>query len=251
MDEMTIPFLGPERVARQDPFGDLLRSGARLAAGSDWAVSSANPLWRIHTAVTRTLPAGCGEPWKEMSPPSTPPWTRGSPPRGHRGRGARRRRVRPKLCQCGRQRARAGDNWLMRDKPEAPGGDDRDPLADLRERLARMPAGHPSSPDYRPAQEPADGSDRGGEGDGLGGEESAGDGEAAGETAAGAEREPEGPHRPGAPRPEDTGRGRPDQPRPRGQGSGLPRPGEPYRPWFSSGDGPQPWFSPESGDRSA
>ena len=44
MDELTIPFLGPERAARQYPFGDLLRAGARLAAGSDWAVSSANPL---------------------------------------------------------------------------------------------------------------------------------------------------------------------------------------------------------------
>ena len=44
MDELTIPFIGPERAARQYLFGDLLRSGARLAAGSDWAVSSANPL---------------------------------------------------------------------------------------------------------------------------------------------------------------------------------------------------------------
>ena len=58
MDELTIPFLGPQRARRQYPFGDLLRSGARLAAGSDWAVSSANPLWGIHTAVTRTLPRG-------------------------------------------------------------------------------------------------------------------------------------------------------------------------------------------------
>ena len=62
MDELTIPFLGAERAMRQYPFGDLLRSGAMLAAGSDWAVSSANPLWGIHTAVTRTLPPGAGEP---------------------------------------------------------------------------------------------------------------------------------------------------------------------------------------------
>ncbi|MEU5539148.1 amidohydrolase, partial [Streptomyces sp. NPDC020362] len=33
MDELTIPFLGPERAAWQYPFGALLRSGARLAAG--------------------------------------------------------------------------------------------------------------------------------------------------------------------------------------------------------------------------
>ena len=62
MDELTIPFLGPQRAARQYPFGALLRSGARLAAGSDWAVSSANPLWGVHVAVNRTLPPGEGEP---------------------------------------------------------------------------------------------------------------------------------------------------------------------------------------------
>jgi hypothetical protein len=56
MDELTIPFLGTERAARQYPFGDLLRAGARLAAGSDWAVSSANPLEGIHVAVNRALP---------------------------------------------------------------------------------------------------------------------------------------------------------------------------------------------------
>jgi predicted amidohydrolase YtcJ len=65
MDELTIPFLGPQRARRQYPFGDLLRSGARLAAGSDWAVSSANPLWGIHTAVTRTLPPAAAGPGTE------------------------------------------------------------------------------------------------------------------------------------------------------------------------------------------
>jgi predicted amidohydrolase YtcJ len=56
MDELTIPFLGPERAARQYPFASLLQAGARLAAGSDWAVSSANPLEGIHVAVNRALP---------------------------------------------------------------------------------------------------------------------------------------------------------------------------------------------------
>ena len=60
MDELTIPFIGPERAARQYLFGDLLRSGARLAAGSDWAVSSANPLRAVHVAVNRTLPGAVG-----------------------------------------------------------------------------------------------------------------------------------------------------------------------------------------------
>jgi len=60
MDELTIPFIGPERTQRQYVFGDLLRSGARLAAGSDWAVSSANPLRAIHVAVNRSLPGATG-----------------------------------------------------------------------------------------------------------------------------------------------------------------------------------------------
>jgi predicted amidohydrolase YtcJ len=53
MDERTIPFLGPERTTWQYPFASLLRSGARLAAGSDWPVSSANPLLEIELGVTR------------------------------------------------------------------------------------------------------------------------------------------------------------------------------------------------------
>ncbi|HTX81478.1 MAG TPA: amidohydrolase [Streptosporangiaceae bacterium] len=60
MDELTIPFIGPERTARQYVFGDLMRSGARLAAGSDWAVSSANPLRAIHVAVNRSLLGASG-----------------------------------------------------------------------------------------------------------------------------------------------------------------------------------------------
>ena len=60
MDDLTIPFIGPERTQRQYVFGDLLRSGARLAAGSDWAVSSANPLRGIHVAVNRSLQGARG-----------------------------------------------------------------------------------------------------------------------------------------------------------------------------------------------
>ncbi|UQU67887.1 amidohydrolase [Couchioplanes caeruleus] len=56
MDELTIPFLDPELAARQYPFGDLYRSGARLAAGSDWPVSSPDPLQAVHVAVNRVLP---------------------------------------------------------------------------------------------------------------------------------------------------------------------------------------------------
>ncbi|MER6395360.1 amidohydrolase [Kitasatospora sp. NPDC001603] len=56
MDELTIPFLGPERAAWQYPFGGLLRAGATLAAGSDWPVSSPDPIAGIHVAVNRMEP---------------------------------------------------------------------------------------------------------------------------------------------------------------------------------------------------
>ena len=68
MDELTIPFIGPERTERQYLFGDLYRSGARLAAGSDWAVSSANPLRAIHVAVNRTLPGASGDEAEPLLP---------------------------------------------------------------------------------------------------------------------------------------------------------------------------------------
>ncbi|WP_394428690.1 amidohydrolase [Streptomyces sp. SGAir0957] len=63
MDELTVPFLGEERAARQYPFAALLRSGATLAAGSDWPVSSPDPLQGIHVAVNRVAPdAPAGTP---------------------------------------------------------------------------------------------------------------------------------------------------------------------------------------------
>ncbi|AQA03925.1 amidohydrolase [Mycobacterium sp. MS1601] len=53
MDVLTIPFLGRRRAAWQYPFGSLHRAGAQLASGSDWPVSTANPLEIIHTTVNR------------------------------------------------------------------------------------------------------------------------------------------------------------------------------------------------------
>jgi len=61
MIELTLPFLGSPRDAWQYPFGDLLRSGAVLAAGSDWSVSTPNPLAAIHTAVNRKAAPGYEE----------------------------------------------------------------------------------------------------------------------------------------------------------------------------------------------
>ena len=50
---LTEPFIGPERSARMYPFGSLRRAGARLAFGSDWTVSTPNPLLELEVAVTR------------------------------------------------------------------------------------------------------------------------------------------------------------------------------------------------------
>ncbi|MFC9059993.1 amidohydrolase, partial [Streptomyces sp. NPDC057074] len=61
MDELTIPFLGDRRAARQYPFADLVRAGAPLAFGSDWPVSSPDPIAALHTAVNRHQP-GSGRP---------------------------------------------------------------------------------------------------------------------------------------------------------------------------------------------
>ena len=58
MVDLTLPFLGSPRDAWQYPFGDLLRSGAVLAAGSDWSVSTPDPLAAIHTAVNRKAAPG-------------------------------------------------------------------------------------------------------------------------------------------------------------------------------------------------
>lgn len=56
LDSLTLPFLQEGAEARQYPFGELKERGARLAAGSDWPVSSADPLAAIAVAVNRTTP---------------------------------------------------------------------------------------------------------------------------------------------------------------------------------------------------
>ncbi|HCT79516.1 MAG TPA: amidohydrolase [Micromonosporaceae bacterium] len=53
LDTLAIPFLGAERASWLYPFGDLLRAGTPLAAGSDWPVSSADPWQGMHVAVNR------------------------------------------------------------------------------------------------------------------------------------------------------------------------------------------------------
>jgi predicted amidohydrolase YtcJ len=53
MQTLRVPLLGPDRARWQFPFGSLLRSGATLAGGSDWTVTTANPLLEIEVAVNR------------------------------------------------------------------------------------------------------------------------------------------------------------------------------------------------------
>jgi predicted amidohydrolase YtcJ len=55
LDILTIPFLG-DRWTWQYPFRSLRAAGAVVAMGSDWSVSSPNPMWEMHIAVERKAP---------------------------------------------------------------------------------------------------------------------------------------------------------------------------------------------------
>jgi predicted amidohydrolase YtcJ len=56
MRKLTLPYLEPERAGWQYPWASLRRAGAVLAFGSDWTVSTANPLEEIEVAVGRLVP---------------------------------------------------------------------------------------------------------------------------------------------------------------------------------------------------
>ena len=62
MDHLTIPFLGPERASWQYPFRSLLDAGAMLAMGSDWSVSTPDPLAEMELAVNRVADYDRGRP---------------------------------------------------------------------------------------------------------------------------------------------------------------------------------------------
>ena len=51
--ELNLPVLGAERVQGMYPIASVARAGGRIVGGSDWNVSSANPLDAIETAVRR------------------------------------------------------------------------------------------------------------------------------------------------------------------------------------------------------
>lgn len=55
--DLTEPVIGPERSQWLYPIGAVLNAGGIVAAGSDWSVSSMNPLDAIQVAVTRQDPA--------------------------------------------------------------------------------------------------------------------------------------------------------------------------------------------------
>jgi hypothetical protein len=62
--DLTWPILGPGRSRWLYPIGSVARTGAVIVGGSDWSVSSMNPLEAIQVAVTRRDPgAGPGEAW--------------------------------------------------------------------------------------------------------------------------------------------------------------------------------------------
>ncbi|HSH76090.1 MAG TPA: amidohydrolase family protein, partial [Longimicrobiales bacterium] len=62
--DLTEPRLGPARSRWLYPIRSVTESGAIVAAGSDWSVSSMNPLLAIETAVRRVDPRlDEGEAW--------------------------------------------------------------------------------------------------------------------------------------------------------------------------------------------
>lgn len=62
MENLTIPFVGEERTEWQYSIQSLLERNTRIAFGSDWPVSSPDPLQEIHVAVNRMLSNVLGRP---------------------------------------------------------------------------------------------------------------------------------------------------------------------------------------------
>jgi predicted amidohydrolase YtcJ len=62
--ELTEPRLGPERSRWLYPIRSVAETGAIVAAGSDWSVTSMNPLLAIEVGITRRDPdLGAGPAW--------------------------------------------------------------------------------------------------------------------------------------------------------------------------------------------
>jgi len=54
--DLNLPELGADRVERMYPMGSVVAAGGRIVGGSDWSVSSLNPLEAIEVAVRRQDP---------------------------------------------------------------------------------------------------------------------------------------------------------------------------------------------------
>jgi hypothetical protein len=62
---IQLPKIGLERVDARYAFGDLYRSGARLAIGSDWTVTTADPMQLLEVATRRVFPTQRDDPpWR-------------------------------------------------------------------------------------------------------------------------------------------------------------------------------------------
>ncbi|HEY2789895.1 MAG TPA: amidohydrolase [Gaiellales bacterium] len=55
---LTVPFVSERAAAGMYPFASILRAGGALAFGSDWSVSTPDPLHQLATAVARVDPEG-------------------------------------------------------------------------------------------------------------------------------------------------------------------------------------------------
>jgi predicted amidohydrolase YtcJ len=60
MVDLTLPLVGPERATWQYRIGSLAARGVPIAFGSDWPVSSPDPIQQIHVAVNRRLSPALG-----------------------------------------------------------------------------------------------------------------------------------------------------------------------------------------------
>lgn len=83
LDRLVLPFLPEGTANRLYPFGDLAAAGAELAGGSDWPVSTPDPIQAIHVAVQRSRPGSERSPLGPASQRLTPAqivtaYTRGS-----------------------------------------------------------------------------------------------------------------------------------------------------------------------------
>ena len=62
--KFTEPVLGPERSRWLYPIGSIVKSGGMIVGGSDWSVSSLNPLDAIQVGITRrSLEDASGQSW--------------------------------------------------------------------------------------------------------------------------------------------------------------------------------------------